>query len=87
MQSAKLLKLAILVDIVKQVVSVTPARRVNSANIVKPVDNTDPRDLPDCVHRPCYGTADTYSWGDTNLIDWVIKTGNYKFCETWLVDF
>ena len=38
------MKLAILVDIVKQVVSVTPARRVNSANIVKPVDNTDPRD-------------------------------------------
>ena len=73
------MKLAILEDIVKQVVSVTSARRVNSANIVKPVDNTDPRDLPDCVHRPFYGTADTYSWGDTSLIDWVIKTSNYKF--------
>ena len=43
MKSAKLLKLAMLVDIVKQVISVTSARRVNSANILKPVDNTDPR--------------------------------------------
>ena len=73
------MKLAILEDIVKQVVSVTSASRLNSANIVKPVDNADPGDLPDCVHRSCYGTADTYSWGDTSLIDWVIKTGNYKF--------
>ena len=43
MKSAKLLKLAMLVDIVKQMISVTSVRRVNSANIVKPVDNTDPR--------------------------------------------
>ena len=41
MQSAKLLKLAMLVDIVKQVISVTPVRRVNSANIVKPVDTRE----------------------------------------------
>ena len=43
MKPGKLLKLAMLVDIVKQVISVTPVIRVNSANIVKPVDTTDPR--------------------------------------------
>ena len=37
------MKLAMLVDIVKQAISVTPVRRVNSANVVKPVDNRDPR--------------------------------------------
>ena len=41
MKSAKLLKLAMLVDIVKQVISVTPVIRVNSANIVKPVDTRE----------------------------------------------
>ena len=30
-----------LVDIVKQVISVTPVIRVNSANIVKPVDTRE----------------------------------------------
>ena len=71
-----------LVDIVKQVIRVTPVIHVNSANIVKPVDTRDPREgcsiLPDCVHRPCNGTADTYSWGGTSLIDWVIKGSNHK---------
>ena len=43
LKSGKLLKLAMLVDIVKQVISVTPVRRVNSANVVKPVDTRDPR--------------------------------------------
>ena len=37
------MKLAMIVDIVKQVISVTPVIRVNSANIVKPVDTRDPR--------------------------------------------
>ena len=37
------MKLAMLVDIVKQVISVTPVTRVNSANIVKPVDTRGPR--------------------------------------------
>ena len=37
------MKLAVLVDIVKQVISVKPVRHVNSANIVKPVDTRDPR--------------------------------------------
>ena len=82
LKSVKLLKLVLLVDIVKQVISVTPVRRANSANIVKPVGTRTQggvRHLPDCVHRPCYGTADTYSWGDTSLIERVIKTSNYKF--------
>ena len=38
------MKLAMLADIVKQVISVTTVRRVNSANIVKPVDTRDPRE-------------------------------------------
>ena len=43
LKSGKLLKLAVLVDIVKQVICVKPVRHVNSANIVKPVDTRDPR--------------------------------------------
>ena len=35
------MKLAMLVDIVKQVISVTLVIRVNSANIVKPVDTRE----------------------------------------------
>ena len=58
---------------------------------VKHVDNMDPRGvvrhLPNCAHRPCYGTAATYSWGDTSLIDWVIKGNHSEYWETCAVDF
>ena len=49
------MKLAMLVDIVKQVISVTPVIRVNSANIVKPVDTRDPRGGGDICRTACTG--------------------------------
>ena len=62
----------------------------DQANIVKHVDNMDPRGvvrhLPNCVHRPCYGTAATYSWWDTSLIDWAINGNHSESWETWAVD-
>ena len=61
----------------------------DQANIVKHVDNMDPRGWCDICRIVCTDLVmgrDTYSWWDTSLIDWVINGNHSESWETWAVD-